>query len=143
MAALVNARTEDAIAGNATFALTRATRRRGLLGRDAIDPAEALVIAPCCSIHTAFMRFAIDAIFVDRDGLVLRVASSVAPWRVVIAPRAHAVIELAAGRLESHPVTVGDCLYVRTENGPASLSDALLSMRRMVARPAGPATVNA
>ena len=47
---------------------SRGERRRGLLGRDGLRPSAALDLAPCSSIHTAFMRFAIDVVFVDRDG---------------------------------------------------------------------------
>ncbi len=138
MIALVNARTEQTIASEIEVADTRGTRRRGLLGRDAIDLAAALVLAPCWAVHTAFMRFAIDVIFVNEDGCVVRVASRVAPWRVVIARQAYAAIELAAGVTESRVVQVGDRLYARSGDGFAS--DASLfesvSFRRMAAKPA-------
>ena len=48
--------------------MTRRDRRKGLLGRSGLEPASALIIAPCFSIHTMFMRFDIDAVFVDEDG---------------------------------------------------------------------------
>jgi uncharacterized membrane protein (UPF0127 family) len=134
---LMNGRTEQRVA-NVELATTRVERRRGLLGRNAIGPGSALVLAPCCSIHTAFMRFAIDVIFVDGDGRVVRMATRVAPWRIVIASRAFAAIELAAGSLESQPVELGDCLYVRSEDGataPWSFRGSL-SFRRLAAAPA-------
>ena len=136
MMTLVNAGTEGVIASDVELAATRASRRRGLLGRDTMSAASALVLAPCCSIHTAFMRFAIDVLFVDGDGLVVRVVAGLAPWRIAIAPRAYAAIELAAGSLESHPVVVGDRVYVRPGDGFKSASSlcASRSFRQMAAK---------
>ena len=138
MIALVNRRTGQTLASPVDLADTRAARRRGLLGRDALDPAVALVITPCWAIHTAFMRFSIDVIFVNRDGLVMRVASRVAPWRAAIAPGAYAAIELAAGAAELRDVKIGDRLYVRSDDGFSSGSSFFgsLSLRRMAAKPA-------
>ena len=73
------------------------TRRRGLLGRDGMEAGSALVIAPCSSVHTVFMRFAIDVAFVARDGRVVKVAAGVAPWRIQIALGSFAVVEMAGG----------------------------------------------
>ena len=88
-------------------------RQRGLLGRDSLDPSVAMIIAPCSAIHTFFMRFAVDAVFVDRAGLVLKVVSRLKPWRMAAALRAYAVIELNAGNLaRSEGVTRGDRLYL-------------------------------
>lgn len=138
MIALVNARTEQTIASEIEVADTRGSRRRGLLGRDAIDLAAALVLAPCWAVHTAFMRFAIDVVFVNEDGCVVRIASHVGPWRVVIARQAYAAIELAAGATGSRMVLVGDRLYTRSGDGfglASSLFESV-SFRRMAAKPA-------
>jgi uncharacterized membrane protein (UPF0127 family) len=54
---------------------------RGLLGRRSLSAGEGLLLRPAAAIHTAFMRFAIDAVFLDREGVVLRVAHDLAPWR--------------------------------------------------------------
>jgi uncharacterized membrane protein (UPF0127 family) len=132
MMTLMNGRTEQRIA-SVELATTRVERRRGLLGRDGIDPGSALVLAPCCSIHTAFMRFAIDVIFVDGDGRVVRVANRVVPWRIVIASGAYAAIELAAGSVASQSVALDDCLYVQAGDGAASSFRGSLSFRRLAA----------
>jgi len=108
MATLINQQTNAPISTIVKVADTRRTRRKGLLGRDAMDPAEALIITPCFMIHTAFMRFAIDVVFIDRRGRVLKIVQKLAPWRMAIAPRAHAVIEMAAGALDTRPLAVGD-----------------------------------
>ena len=72
-------------------------RMRGLLGRRSLEPGEGILLRPAGSIHTAFMRFAIDAVFVDREGTVVRVVDSIPPWRTAGARGAKAVVELPAG----------------------------------------------
>jgi len=115
---LINAHTQDVIVAAVEMADTRESRRRGLLGRDGLDAGSALVISPCFSIHTAFMRFAIDVVFLDRHGLVLRVVPGLRPWRLAIVPRARLVVEMPAGALETHPVLAGDSLYLWSEGTP-------------------------
>lgn len=107
---LVHERTREVIATRVELAVTRRARRVGLLGRAGLDTDAGLLLAPCFAIHTAFMRFPIDVLFVDRTGRALRVVYGLAPWRVAVSTRAHAVIELAAGVLRRHPVEVGDQL---------------------------------
>jgi len=107
---LVNRETAQTISTAVEVAASRGTRRRGLLGRDGMDQSQALVLAPCCAIHTAFMRFAIDVVFVDARGRVLKIVRELPPWRMAVAPRAHAVIELAAGALRSRALKVGDSI---------------------------------
>jgi uncharacterized membrane protein (UPF0127 family) len=110
---LVNERTRAPIATDVEVAETRAERRRGLLGRDGLDPSAALVLTPCVAVHTAFMRFPIDVAFLDHDGYAVKLVSNLVPWRIAAAARAHTVVELAAGSLRRHAVAVGDRLYVR------------------------------
>ena len=109
---LVNSRTGEAVATAVEIADTRQTRNRGLLGRDSIPASTALMLSPCFSIHTAFMRFAIDAVFVDREGTVVRIVREMPAWRVAASWRARAVIEIAAGAAARHDVRVGDRLVV-------------------------------
>jgi uncharacterized protein len=109
---LMNARTNCAVADAVEVALTRNARRKGLLGRTALAPFTAMVLAPCAAVHTMFMRFAIDVVFVDADGRALRVVPDLGPWRAALALFAHAVIELPAGTLASREVAVGDPLYL-------------------------------
>ena len=107
---LVHRQTSQTISSLVEVAATRRTRRRGLLGRKTMDASEALIIAPCFAIHTAFMQFAIDVVFIDSRGRVLKIVRELPPWRMAIAPRAHAVIELAAGALKSRDLKVGDAV---------------------------------
>jgi uncharacterized membrane protein (UPF0127 family) len=115
--ALVNQRTDEALAERIELAVTRSDRRKGLLGRDVFETSSALIIAPCFSIHTMFMRFDIDAVFVDDDGRAVKVVQGLAPWRIAVQPFAHAVVELPAGSLRDRPVDVGDRLYLVNNAG--------------------------
>jgi uncharacterized membrane protein (UPF0127 family) len=110
--ALVNQRTDEALADRVEVAVTRRARRKGLLGRTEFAGSSALVLAPCLAIHTMFMRFPIDLVFVDGDGRALRTVPNLGPWRMAVEPFAHAVIELPAGSLAERPVRVGDRLYL-------------------------------
>src|SRR6266542_193731 len=80
-----------------TLARDPFTRMKGLLGRRSLPPGQGLLLQPAGSIHTFFMRFPIDAVFLDGDRRVLRVASGVRPWRAAAAKHSRAVLELAAG----------------------------------------------
>ena len=109
---LINSRTGTPVVTAVEVADTRKARNRGLLGRDSLEPSRALILSRCFSIHTAFMRFAIDAVFVDRRGTVVRVVRNMPAWRVAASWRAHSVIEFAAGVTTKSDVQVGDRLYL-------------------------------
>jgi uncharacterized protein len=83
------------------------TRLRGLLGRPELPAGEGLLLRPAPSIHTWFMRFAIDAVFLDRELRVLAVRSGLGPWRVAGQRGARAVLELAAGEAGSRGISPG------------------------------------
>ena len=87
-------------------------RMRGLLGRTSLDPGEGMLLQPAPSIHTAFMRFAIDVVFVDGTLRVTKIVPELRPWRMAGAHRSWAVIELAAGEVKRREVMVGDQLGV-------------------------------
>jgi len=115
--ALVNQRTDEALADHVEVAVTRRDRRKGLLGRGELASSSALILAPCAAIHTMFMRFDIDAVFVDDDGRAVKVVRDMMPWRIAAQPFAHAVVELPAGSLREGSVEVGDRLYLVDGNG--------------------------
>jgi|SRR5215210_2012158 len=87
-------------------------RMRGLLGRKHLASGEGLLVRPAPAIHTWFMRFAIDVVFLDRDLRVLSVRHGVRPWRMAAQRRARAVLELRAGEAERCGVEPGDRLEV-------------------------------
>lgn len=94
-------------------------RLRGLLGTGA-PPREALYIAPCRGVHTAGMRYAIDVVFVDGHGRVLRVVEQLAPWRMASAPGARAVVELPAGSVRRLALARGERLTWRAQRGQSA-----------------------
>ena len=98
-------------------AFDSATRRKGLLGRDGLPKGVAFVIAPCNAVHTLFMRFPIDLVFVARDGRVLKAKQAVPPWRIAISLRAFAVIEGPAGMIEASSTKAGDVVSLRCSTG--------------------------
>ena len=108
----MNDRTRSAVALEVDVALSRAARRRGLLGRESLGPTEGLLLSPCKAVHTVGMRFPIDVIFIDRDGRAVRIVPALAPWRIAMSARAKAVIELAAGQAAASDIRVGDLLYL-------------------------------
>ncbi len=87
-------------------------RMRGLLGRSELDPAEGILLRPAGSIHMMFMRFAIDAVFCDRELLVVGVVRGLKPWRAAGKRGAKVVIELADGAAAG--VEPGDRLSLAT-----------------------------
>ena len=107
---LRNARTGRVIAQTVIPAFESDARRKGLLGRDSFEKGSAMVIAPSNAIHTFFMRFPIDVLFVLRNGAVAKVRRNVPPWRAAASLWAYAVIELPAGTLGVDDARVGDVL---------------------------------
>jgi hypothetical protein len=83
---------------------------KGLLGRRGLASGEGILLRPAGSIHTAFMRFPIDAVFLDGEGTVLKVERELPAWRASASRGSKAVLELAAGEAERRGVEVGDRL---------------------------------
>jgi uncharacterized membrane protein (UPF0127 family) len=88
------------------------TRMRGLLGRAGLEPGEGLLLRPANSVHTAFMRFAIDVVFLDRELKVLDVLEAVPPWRMKARRGARAVLELGAGEAARLGIVPGERLLI-------------------------------
>jgi uncharacterized membrane protein (UPF0127 family) len=88
------------------------SRMRGLLGRSSLDPDEGLLLRPAGSIHMFFMRFAIDAVFCDRDLVVIDVVRGLRPWRTAARRGAMVVVELAEGAAAG--IGAGDRLSLAT-----------------------------
>jgi len=88
---------------------------RGLLGRASLDADEGMLFRPAGSIHMLFMRFAIDAVFLDRDLVVVDVVRGLKPWRFAGRRGSKIVVELAEGAAAG--VQPGDQLYLATIDG--------------------------
>ncbi len=99
---------------NLEFALTFGKRFLGLMGRRAIDPRGGLLLQPCRSVHTFWMRFPIDLVYLDPALRVLAVLENVPPGRIGPINRdALSVLELPAGRVKDTGTAVGDILVIQ------------------------------
>jgi len=86
------------------------TRRKGLLGRDCLAPGEGLWIVPCEAVHTFWMRFSIDLVYLNRKNQIRKLRSDVPPWRLSACFSAHSVLELAPGTIRNTQTQLGDML---------------------------------
>lgn len=111
----ITSSTGEVVCDSCLLAVSPGLRLRGLLGRPALGAGEGLLLRPTGSIHTWFMRFAIDAVFLDRDLRVLRVVDELRPWHAAAARKAHAVLELPAGEAGRRALAVGDVLAIGGE----------------------------
>jgi uncharacterized membrane protein (UPF0127 family) len=92
------------------------SRRKGLLGRAELASGEGLWIVPCESVHTFFMRFPIDLVYLDRKNKIRKLRSEVGPWRISACLSAHSVLELQAGTIRTTRAERGDIV----EFGPCA-----------------------
>jgi uncharacterized protein len=89
-------------------AATPFARLRGLLGRKSLPSGEGILLRPAASIHTFFMRFAIDVVFLDEELRVVGITADMGPWRAAGKRGAKAVLELPAGECARRGLEVGD-----------------------------------
>jgi len=102
------------MADRVTVASRRLERAVGLLGRSRLDAGEALWITPCHGVHTWFMRFPIDVLAMDTEGVVVDAVSMLKPWRMRLPrPGAYSVLELPAGTLLAAPTAIGHRIQIQ------------------------------
>ena len=98
---LINQTQNTVLAEDIFMADTIFKRAKGLLGKKEFLPGQALILKPCNSVHTFFMRFPIDLLFVDNQYKVIKALSGFIPNRIsCIFWKSHLVIELPRGILE-------------------------------------------
>jgi uncharacterized protein len=120
MVRVINASRGTALVERCHVASGLGDRTRGLLGRPGLAAGEGLYIERAPSIHMFFMRFAIDAVFVDQAGRVVRVVENLRPWRMVAWVRgARDCVELPAGSVRPTGTQVGDILTLEPLNEAA------------------------
>ncbi|MBI5525758.1 MAG: DUF192 domain-containing protein [Deltaproteobacteria bacterium] len=108
-----NLDTGAVVASSVRTATSPLSRLKGLLGTASLPRGEALVIRPCTGVHTFFMKYAIDVVFVDDGGVVLAVYDTLRPYRATrIFRDAAAAIELPAGAGRESGVKEGDRLEI-------------------------------
>lgn len=109
----VRNQTRSAVLGESILvADSGATRRTGLLKHERLNPGEGLWIVPCEAVHTFFMKFAIDLVYIDKKRKVRKVRHAVPPWRISGCLTAHSVLELPAGTAEQTGTQAGDELAI-------------------------------
>ncbi len=106
---ITNSTRGSELAAEARRANTFLSRLVGLLGRSSLSPGEGLLIQPCSSVHTAFMRFTIDVVYIDKEGRVVKTAPDMRPFRIggVFKPSC-SVIELPEGTIGATRTVPGD-----------------------------------
>jgi uncharacterized protein len=108
---VVNRSRGTVLADQAGVARSWWARGKGLLGRHGLPEGGGLIIDPCSSIHTWFMAFPIDVVFVAADGRVVRTAHALRPWRFgPFARQVRYVVELPAGALARSGTQADDYL---------------------------------
>lgn len=113
MPELVNRTTGKILTPHLKVALTATERMKGLIGHPPLVDDEMLWIPYCMSIHTFFMSFPIDCVFLDDRLRVCTLKPRIEPWRIIWPIwRARSVIEMAAGEIEQRQIQIGDELYV-------------------------------
>jgi len=106
-------KTRGSLLGDAIeVADTGKTRRVGLLKRTGLAPGEGLWIRPCEGIHTFFMKFPIDVLFLDRHQRVVKAVKAMEPWRLAVSLRGRSVVELPVGLIEQSGTHKGDEMEV-------------------------------
>jgi hypothetical protein len=106
-------------------------RMKGLLGRRRLRGGAGMVLRPSWSVHTWFMRFAIDVVFLDHDQVVLRIDRGLRPFKTATCRGAREVVELAAGECDRRGLREGD----RVTWAPRLAYDEGLSAENAVVRP--------
>lgn len=107
----VNEARGTAVAGNVVVARSLWERMVGLMGKPDMLPGEGLLLAPCIGVHTAFVRFPLDLLFLDRGNRVIASIAGITPFRVSpLHFRASAVLELPAGSIAGSATEIGDVI---------------------------------
>lgn len=113
---IYNSTQNNLIADEVKVAENFFTRSVGLLSRKSLSENEGLIIKPCCSIHTLFMKFPIDVIFVNKKNKIVALYENVKPWRILpIHPTSHYVVELPANTITTQNVMKHDTIITKVQ----------------------------
>jgi uncharacterized protein len=108
---IINQNREKSLATNARLANTFWLRLRGLLGRKSLHEGEGLVLVGEKSIHTLFMRFSIDVLYIDKNYQVIRIDKNMVPYRLgPFVTQSAYVLEVPVGTIVDTDTRVGDQL---------------------------------
>ena len=107
---VVNLTRNTELASSMEVANSGSKRNKGLLGRESLSPGEGLWIIPCEAVHTFWMRFPIDLVYLDGKKQIAKLTHEVPPWRLSACFEAHSVLELPAGTIRNTQTQAGDAL---------------------------------
>lgn len=101
------------VVDNLKIANTFKERFWGLMFRKRLPGNEGLMLLGCNAIHTCFMRFAIDVVFMDINHRVIRIREKIRPWQLSgFVPKAYIALELPEGTVGRKNITIGDILIL-------------------------------
>lgn len=110
---IINTTRDQVLADNARRARSYWKRLIGLMGRKALAPGEGLIIDPCSMVHTHWMRFAIDVIYVNKEDVIVGIDHALRPWHIGhFYRKVQYVVELPAGTAHETGAQVGDRLIL-------------------------------
>jgi uncharacterized protein len=109
---VLNVTRNTEVASCAEVASTGAKRTKGLLGRKGLERGGGMWIIPCESVHTFFMQFSLDLVYLDRKQRVRKVKSHVPPWRISFCLSAHSILELPPGTIGQSQTQAGDLIEI-------------------------------
>ena len=115
MARVVNSRNQKVLVSDLEWAHTMKARLVGLIGRESLSEGKGLWIKRSGnSIHTFFMKFPIDVLFVNKKGVVKYAVTNIRPWKLVLTPLLLPTdcLELPAGTVQRCETKIGDVLSV-------------------------------
>jgi len=110
---LINTTKKTTLASQCRFANSVWKRMVGLLNRSSLPEGEGLLLDRCYGIHTFFMRFPIDVLFLDREYKVIKAVKALPPFRTCAVRHAVYVLELPVGSIERANTEAGDQIQVR------------------------------
>ena len=109
----INLRTHTTLATNVRVADTLFTRMKGLLGKKELPIGDALWIKPCFSVHTFFMKFPIDVLFLNKKNQVIAAVASLTPNRLTrLYPQSFSVLELPVNTIEGTETEIQDFIEI-------------------------------
>ncbi len=111
---LYNVNKDNLVLENLKLANSFVKRFKGLMGCKKLNKSEGLMLLSCNSIHTCFMKFPIDVVFLNMDHEVIALRKDVRPWRMVnFVKKAYITVEMAEGTIEHKNIEVGDLLIMK------------------------------
>ncbi len=110
---VINTTKNTVVVEKLELANTNWQRFKGLMGRKGIKAGGGLWLEPCADVHSLFMRFKFDAVFLDKDGIVLHLKENMKPWRISkYVFKGRVVLELPAGEIANKKIEIGDELTI-------------------------------